>query len=54
MEHPTTGTEQPEMLKHDLQSLYSRRINKKHRLIYYNKEEIITVYLLSAHSHYGD
>lgn len=34
MEHPTTGTGQPEMLKHDLTGLYSRRINKKHRLIY--------------------
>jgi len=54
MEHPTTGTGQPEILKHDLQGLYSRRINKKHRLIYCIKEEIITIYVLSARSHYGD
>jgi len=54
MEHPTTGTGQPEMLKHNFQGLYSRRINKKHRLVYSIKVEIITVYVLSAHSHYGD
>ena len=54
MEHPMTGSGQPEMLKHNLQGLYSRRINKKHRLVYSIKEEIITVYVLSAYSHYGD
>lgn len=54
MEHPTTGTGQPEMLKHDLAGLYSRRINKKHRLVYSIKEQIVTVYVLSAWSHYGD
>lgn len=48
MEHPTTGTGQPEMLKHDLAGLYSRRINKKHRLVYSIDEQIITVYVLSA------
>jgi len=54
MEHPITGTGQPEMLKHDLAGLYSRRINKKHRLVYSINEQIITVYVLSAWSHYGD
>ena len=53
-EHPETGTGQPEKLKHDLAGLYSRRINRKHRLVYSIKEEIVTVYVLSAHSHYGD
>ena len=53
-ENPTIGTGQPELLKHSLGGLYSRRINKKHRLIYSIKEEIVTVYILSAHSHYGD
>lgn len=52
MEHPTTGTGQPEMLKHDLTGLYSRRINKKHRLIYSINEKVITVYVLSAYAHY--
>jgi toxin YoeB len=54
MEHPTTGTGQPEKLKHDLAGLYSRRINKKHRLVYSIKEQVVTVYVLSAWSHYGD
>lgn len=54
MEHPVTGTGQPELLKHNLAGLYSRRINKKHRLIYAIKEEIVTVYRVSAYSHYGE
>ncbi|MCF6366970.1 MAG: Txe/YoeB family addiction module toxin [Bacteroidales bacterium] len=53
-EHPTTGIGQPKLLKHNLQGLYSRRINKKHRLVYSVKVEIVTVYVLSAYSHYGD
>ncbi|MEO9869448.1 Txe/YoeB family addiction module toxin [Ekhidna sp.] len=54
MEHPKTGTGQPEMLKHELAGLYSRRINRKHRLVYSIEEEIVTVYVLNAYSHYGD
>lgn len=54
MEHPITGTGQPEKLKYDLAGLYSRRINKKHRLVYSINEQIVTVYVLSAWSHYGD
>ena len=54
MEHPQIGTGKPEKLKYDLEGLYSRRINKKHRLVYNIKNEIITVLVLSAHSHYED
>jgi toxin YoeB len=54
MKHPATGTGQPEMLKHDLAGLYSRRINKKHRLVYSINQQIVTVHVLSAWSHYGD
>ena len=54
MEHPRKGTGQPEKLKYNLEGLYSRRINKKHRLVYDIKDEIVTVVVLSAHSHYGD
>ncbi len=53
-EHPTTGTGQPEALKHDMEGLYSRRINQKHRLIYSIKLEIVTVYILSVYKNYGD
>lgn len=54
MEHPKTGTGQPELLKHDLAGLYSRRINKKHRMVYSINNEIITVHVLSAWSHYSE
>lgn len=54
MEHPRTGTGQPEKLKYNLEGLYSRRISRKHRLVYEVKDEIVTVIVLSAHSHYGD
>ena len=54
MEHPLTGTGKPEKLKHDLKGLYSRRINKRHRLVYSVREEVVIVIVLSAHSHYGD
>jgi len=53
-EHPATGTGQPEKLKHGLAGLYSRRINKKHRLVYAIREQVVSVYILSAWSHYGD
>lgn len=53
-EHPTTGTGQPEKLKHDLAGMYSRRINKKHRLVYAIDEQVVTVHILSAWAHYGD
>ena len=32
--HPTTGSGNPEQLKHELSGYWSRRINKKDRLIY--------------------
>jgi toxin YoeB len=53
-EHPTTGTGQPELLKYDLSGVYSRRINKKHRLVYSINNKVVVVYILSAWSHYGD
>jgi len=53
-EHPRTGTGHPKKLKHGLEGLYSRRINKKHRLVYDVMDQIVTVLVLSAHLHYGD
>ena len=49
-EHPFTGTGKPEVLKHNLSGLWSRRINKKHRLVY----EVIenNVFILSVKGHY--
>jgi len=53
-EHPRTGTGKPEKLKHELKGFYSRKIDKKHRMICEIEDEIITVVVLSAYSNYGD
>ncbi len=52
-EHPKTGSGKPEKLKFELSGLWSRRLNKKDRLIY----EIIEkpdkkVVVISALGHY--
>ena len=51
-EHPRSGTENPEELKYELKGFWSRRINKKDRIIYEIQEDIVTVYILSAIDHY--
>lgn len=51
-EHPTTGTGQPEQLKHELLGYWSRRIDKKNRLVYRIEEDIVTVVVVSAAGHY--
>ena len=48
------GTGKPEVLKYESVDLYSRRINKQHRLVYSINDEIVTVHVLSLWSHYGD
>jgi toxin YoeB len=53
-EHPFSGSGKPEALKHILSGLWSRRINKKDRLIYEVQDEIVTVYVVSAMGHYED
>jgi len=53
-EHPETGTGKPERLKFDLTGYWSRRINKKDRLIYFIQNEIVTVTVVSALGHYND
>ncbi len=50
--HPKTGKGQPEELKHNLAGLYSRRINRKHRIIYKIDEGRVIVLVLSVSSHY--
>jgi toxin YoeB len=51
---PYTGSGQPETLKHQYTGYWSRKINKKDRLIYQVHEDIVTVYVLSAMGHYKD
>ncbi len=51
--HPTIGTGNPEKLKHNLSGYWSRRINKKDRLIYQIIEEPDNlVVVVSALGHY--
>lgn len=51
-EHPTTGIGNPEQLKHQLSGFWSRRINRKDRLIYRINEREVEVIVLSAQGHY--
>ncbi|MCL2737879.1 MAG: Txe/YoeB family addiction module toxin [Bacteroidales bacterium] len=50
--HPETGTGKPERLKYV--NKWSRRINKKHRLIYEILDQIVTVEIIQAYGHYDD
>ena len=51
--HPTTGIGNPEQLKHQLSGYWSRRLNKKDRLIYQIVEEPDNlVVIISALGHY--
>ena len=52
--HPKTGTGQVEQLKGDRKGQWSRRIDKKNRLIYPIDDKIVTVEVISARGHYGD
>lgn len=53
-DNPRIGLGKPEQLKFDLSGYWSRRINKKDRLIYRIEENIITVTIVSAFGHYSD
>jgi len=52
IEHPKTGTGQVEQLKGELQGQWSRRIDKKNRLIYTIDDEIGIVEIISVKGHY--
>jgi toxin YoeB len=49
-EQPFSGSGKPEALKHKLSGMWSRRINKEHRLVY--EVEGNVVFILSAKGHY--
>ena len=53
-EHPTTGTGKAERLKGDFSGYWSRRVNKKDRIIYNIIDAVVTVQVLSLRGHYGD
>jgi toxin YoeB len=51
--HPYTGIGKPKPLL-QRPNLWSRRINKKHRLVYSINNNQITVLIVSAKGHYDD
>lgn len=53
-QHPTTGIGKPEQLKHNLSRLWSRRINKKDRLVDKIDEADMKIQILSAEGHYSN
>jgi toxin YoeB len=50
--NPASGVGKPEMLKHNLAGLWSRRISQKDRLIY--KFDDSSIYIFAIGGHYGD
>lgn len=54
MEHPHTGTGHPEQLSGDLSGKWSRRITKRHRLIYEIHDNEVVVIVISSYGHYSD
>lgn len=53
-ENPREGTGNPEQLKHYEIPTWSRRINKKDRLVYQIFDEEVVVTVLQALGHYND
>ena len=53
-EHPRTGTGKPEPLAGNRAGQWSRRINKKHRLVYEIHDTEVVVLVLTAYGHYDD
>lgn len=53
-EHPYSGTGKPEPLRGDRSGQWSRRITKKHRLVYEVHDMEVIVLVLSAYGHYED
>jgi toxin YoeB len=51
---PFEGTGNPEALKYNLAGYWSRRINKKDRIIYKVIEDKVVVLIVSAIGHYSD
>lgn len=53
-EHPRTGTGKPEPLSGNRAGQWSRRISKKHRLVYEIHDMEVVVLVLTAYGHYND
>lgn len=53
-EHPTTGLGHPEQLTGARAGQWSRRITKKHRLVYKIFETEVIVLIIASYGHYDD
>lgn len=53
-EHPHTGIGKPEPLSGNRAGQWSRRISKKHRLVYEIHDTEVVVLVLTAYGHYED
>ena len=53
-QNPYKGTGKPEALKHQYKGYWSRKINEKDRLVYEVRENIVSVFVVSALGHYDD
>lgn len=53
-ETPREGIGHPEPLKNGSNTMYSRRIDKKNRLVYEIFDDLIKVLVISAEGHYDD
>ena len=53
-ETPFTGTGNPEPLKYHLSGYWSRRLNKRDRIVYRVFEDKVQVFVVSAIGHYSD
>ena len=53
-ESPRAGTGHPEPLKGRISEQWSRRISRKHRLVYEIREKEVVVLVLTAYGHYDD
>lgn len=53
-DHPRTGTGKPEQLSGNRSGQWSRRITKKHRLVYEIHDNEVVVLILTAYGHYDD
>jgi toxin YoeB len=51
-EHPFVGTGQPKQLKQNLSGLWSRRLNREHRIVYDVDQSIVIITVISVVGHY--
>ena len=52
-EHPYTGTGHPHQLRY-LNGIWSRKLDKKNRLLYTINDTTVVVFIVSAMGHYDD